>query len=277
MEIAIVAIYCLVDDFLNATGHREDPQNTMADAEVITTALVAARFFAGNFETARDLLHQPHYIPTMLSRSHFNRRLHRLTDEIVHLFESLGQAWKSIDQEEVFLIDAFPVACCDNIRIKRSRLYPLEATDGAYRGYIASKRRFFYGVKLHLLTTSGGRPVEMTITPGSHSDVRALDYFSMDLPEGATLYGDKAFNDYRTEDDLSAGSGVTLLPIRRRNSKRAVSVCVSFVQHHARKMIETVGSLLEQLLPKSIHAVTARGFELKVVLFVLAYSITTGL
>ena len=277
MEIAIVAIYCLVDDFLKAIGHREDPQSTMADAEVITTALVAARFFAGNFETARDLLHQPRYIPTMLSRSHFNRRLHRLTDEIVLLFESLGQAWKTIDDEKVFLIDAFPVACCDNIRISRSRLYPLEATDGAYRGYIASKRRFFYGVKLHLLTTSGGRPVEMKLTPGSHSDVRALDYFSMDLPEGATLYGDKAFNDYQTEDDLAAGSGVALLPIRRKNSKRAVSVCVSFVQHHARKMIETVGSLLEQLFPKSIHAVTARGFELKVVLFVLAYSITTGL
>jgi hypothetical protein len=31
-------------------------------------------------------------------------------------------------------------------------------------------------------------------------------------------------------------------------------------------------SLMERLLPKSIHAVTAVGFELKVVLFVLAVS-----
>jgi hypothetical protein len=38
-------------------------------------------------------------------------------------------------------------------------------------------------------------------------------------------------------------------------------------------MVETTGSLLERLLPKSIHAVTARGFELKVALFVLAASI----
>jgi len=31
--------------------------------------------------------------------------------------------------------------------------------------------------------------------------------------------------------------------------------------------------LIERLLPKSIHAVTAQGFELKVALFVLASSI----
>lgn len=128
-----------------------------------------------------------------------------------------------------------------------------------------------------LLTTSEGRPVEMQLTPASHSDVRALDYFSFDLPEGARLYGDKAYNDSFTEDELYAGSGVELLPIRRRNSKRAVEQYVAFVQHYARKVVETAGSLIERLLPKSIQAVTARGFELKVVLFVLAYSITHGL
>ncbi len=40
-----------------------------------------------------------------------------------------------------------------------------------------------------------------------------------------------------------------------------------------RKMIETTGSLIEQLLPKHIHAVTSRGFELKITLFVLACSL----
>jgi hypothetical protein len=43
---------------------------------------------------------------------------------------------------------------------------------------------------------------------------------------------------------------------------------------HFRKTIETTGSLLERLLPKSIHSVTAEGFELKHVLFVLALNIS---
>jgi len=41
---------------------------------------------------------------------------------------------------------------------------------------------------------------------------------------------------------------------------------------HYRKAVETAGSLLKRRLLKSIHAVTAQGFELKVVFFVLAVS-----
>jgi hypothetical protein len=37
-------------------------------------------------------------------------------------------------------------------------------------------------------------------------------------------------------------------------------------------MIETTGSLISQLLPKRIHAVTPGSFELKVALFILAIS-----
>jgi hypothetical protein len=36
-------------------------------------------------------------------------------------------------------------------------------------------------------------------------------------------------------------------------------------------MIQTTGSLIERILPKSIHAVTTVGFELKVSWFVLAH------
>jgi hypothetical protein len=47
----------------------------------------------------------------------------------------------------------------------------------------------------------------------------------------------------------------------------------NFLLHYKRQVIETSGSLLSQLLPKSIHAVTAKGFEIKVMLFVLAFSV----
>jgi hypothetical protein len=38
-------------------------------------------------------------------------------------------------------------------------------------------------------------------------------------------------------------------------------------------MVEAAGSLIEQRLPKSLHAITSQGFELKVALFVIAYSL----
>jgi hypothetical protein len=46
----------------------------------------------------------------------------------------------------------------------------------------------------------------------------------------------------------------------------------TYVQHYHRKTIETVGSLIERMLPKTIHAVTAEGVELNVFLCVLAHS-----
>jgi hypothetical protein len=75
------------------------------------------------------------------------------------------------------------------------------------------------------------------------------------------------------EDLMKESCYIELSPIRKKNSKRETPPYHAFVQHYHRKRIETAGSLIESVLPNTIHAVTARGFELKVFLFVLAYSI----
>jgi Transposase DDE domain len=158
---------------------------------------------------------------------------------------------------------------CDNYRIPRAKLYQSEE----YRGCIASKKRYFYGLTVHLLVTKDGQPVECFLTPGSYSDVRMLKTFRFDVPEGSHVYADKAYNDYAMEDVLLEASHLQLYPMRKKNSKRALPPSSAYVQHDYRKRIEPVGSLIERMRPKTIHAVTARGFELKVFLFVLAYSL----
>src|SRR5262249_30904367 len=233
------------------------------------TGLVAMLFFRGNFEAARVWLSSPHYIPHMLSRSRFNRRLHRLNQLFLTLFELFGHTWKELNTASVYIIDSFPVSVCDNYRIPRAKLYQNEA----YRGYIASKKRYFYGLKIHLMVTKDGQPVEFFLTHGGCGDVDALKYYTFDVPGESLIYADKAYNDYEIEDLLKEVDHIHLLPIRKKNSKRAYPQCVSFVQHYYRKRIETAGSLIEQRLPKSIHAVTSQGFELKVALFVVAYSL----
>jgi hypothetical protein len=141
-----------------------------------------------------------------------------------------------------------------------------------HRGYIASKKRYFYGLKIHLMVTKEGQPVECFLTPGSSSDVRALQTFRFDAPEGSRIYADKAYNDYAMEDVLLEAAHIQLYSIRKKHSTRTLPPSIAYVQHDYRKKLETVGSLLERMLPKTIHAVTAAGFELKVFLFVLAYS-----
>lgn len=175
---------------------------------------------------------------------------------------------KALNSTSVYVIDSFPVAVCDNDRIPRTKIY----RDETFRGYLASKKRYFYGLKIHLMITQEGQPIELGLTPGSYGDVEALQDFAVDLPAGSMVDADKADNDYKIEDLLHEVSHIALFPIRNKNSKRTLPSSVSFAQHYYRKRIETVGSMIERMLPKSIHAVTSEGFELKVALFVLAYS-----
>jgi len=268
IDAEIVIIYSLVDDILKARHHYENPQCLMTDAEVYTTAIVAMFYFGGNFELARKLLCTPNYIPNMLSKSRFNRRLHRLGPVFNEIFYCLSHIWKGLNENSIYVIDSFPVPVCDNIRISRSNIYK----DEEFRGYNASKRRYFYGLKVHLLVTQDGEPVEFFMTPGSFSDTKSLENYIFDLPEGSTIYGDKAYNYYEIEDFLKEIDGINLQPIRKKNTKRPLKSWEEFTQKLYRKMIETTNSLITKLFPKKIHAVTAKGFEMKVFLFILAHS-----
>jgi hypothetical protein len=269
MDDKIIATFCLCDDLLKAMHHQENCQCQMNDAEIMTTACIAALFFRGNHESARAMLKQHGYIPHMVSKSRFSRRLHRIKDIFIIFFNLLAQTWKTLNTEAIYVIDSMPVAVCDNIRIRRSKIYSTED----FRGYQASKKRYFYGLKIHLMVTQDGQPVECFLTPGGFGDVDALKYYAYELPDGSIIYADKAYNNYEIEDLLQEVDQIQLIPIRKKNSKRALPPALSFVQSYHRKRVETAGSLIERLLPKSIHAVTSQGFELKVALFVIASSL----
>jgi hypothetical protein len=269
MDETIIATYCLCDDLLQAMHHQEAPQCQMNDAEVMTTALTAALFFRGNHESARAMLKKHGYIPHMLGKSRFNRRRHHLKELFVLLFNLLGQTWKTLNTAAIYVIDSLPIAVCDNIRIRRAKIY----TEETFRGYLSSKKRYFYGLKIHLMITQDGQPVECFLTHGSFGDVDALKYYTYELPDGSIIYADRAYNNYEIEDLLKEIDHIQLVPMRKKNSKRGLPPYVSFVQHYHRKRVETAGSLLEQMFPKSVHAVTSQGFELKVALFVIAYSL----
>lgn len=124
-------------------------------------------------------------------------------------------------------------------------------------------------MKIHWVIAASGHPVECVLTPGSDSDKKVRKPFALDLPEGSILTGDQAYNDYAYEDLLNA-VGLSLIPLRKENSKRPLEPALTFLMARARKVVETTGRLIERLLPKQIHSVTATGFELKIGCFVIA-------
>ena len=138
---------------------------------------------------------------------------------------------------------------------------------------ITSTRRYFYGLKSHLMVTESGIPVEFFLTPGSVNDVWGLRYYPFDLPQGAVVYADRTYCNYRIEDALSE-AGIMLKPLRKNNSKRQYESWEVYLYHQYRKRAEVTNNLITQRLPRSIHAITAAGFEIKVVLFLVATTIT---
>ncbi len=173
MDDTITTIYCLCDDFLKAIGHRDDLQVVMSTAEVMAVPLVAATFFGANIDKTRLFLHEYGYMKKMLGKSRLNRRIHAIEPKLWRvLFELLAQAFKERNADQTYVVDSLPVAACDNIRIRRCRLYPPEESAGAFRGYIPSKRRYFYGLRVHLVVSGAGEPVEFSLEAASEADIK---------------------------------------------------------------------------------------------------------
>jgi hypothetical protein len=164
-----IAIYCFIDDFFLTVGRKDDAHCRLSDAELLTTALVAARFFYGNLHSACAYMGEHHGV-RLIDKSGFTRRLHGLQEQLVALFLALGQSLRQLNTRSRCLIDSFPVAVCDNIRIARCRLLRGEE----YRGRCVSKRRYFYGFRVQLIATEEGLPVAFYIHAGSLADVTAL-------------------------------------------------------------------------------------------------------
>ncbi|CAM3498594.1 hypothetical protein POKO110462_05835 [Pontibacter korlensis] len=72
-----ITIYCFIDDFFHAVGRKDDAHCKINDAELLTTALLAARYFHGNLCSAYSYM-QAHHGVRLIDKSGFTRRLHSL-------------------------------------------------------------------------------------------------------------------------------------------------------------------------------------------------------
>lgn len=270
METVIIVIFCAIDDYLKDINFVDDVQSRMSTSEIMTIALTASLYFGGNQEKARRFFLDHHYVRHMLSKSQFNRRLHAIdADTWEYCQRKLGEKFKNENESNEYLVDSFPIPVCHNVRINRSKIY----TEEQYRGYSASKRQYFFGLRAHVIATTSQKPVEFILAPGSSSDISVFREFDLDLPTNAKLYGDAAYTDYQWEDCLAEAANITLLSARKSNSKRPHSLFNDWLINQNRKLIETTFSQITNLFPKKIHAVTAKGFHLKVFFFILAYSL----
>ena len=148
----IIATFCILDDLLHILHHRNDPQAKITDSEILTIAILACQEFGRNMRKALQWVKALHLFSFVPSESRFNRRLHRLMPLLHALAPPLRAVWEALQTCTDYALDTFPMPVCENIRANRCRIAP----DKAFRGYRASHRDYFHGVKVHLLVASGG-------------------------------------------------------------------------------------------------------------------------
>lgn len=269
MTLQLIFLYCLCDELIKASPLKDDPQSRMTHAEVMTFAIAAALYFQGNFMRTRLFFQSHHYFETIISQSKINKKIHRIPHELWMQIFYIARTVNSCPNNNEFIIDSFPVPVCQNARTWRCKLFPHKI----YHGYCASKKSYYWGLKVHMLVTKEGVPYEFIFSSASLPDVVGLDCFHFDLPLGAKIYADKAYNSYQREDFLN-DVGISLIAQRKKNSSRQHSGPRSYIQKVNRKRIETTFSVITGYLPKRIHAVTQKGFYLKLLLYILAYSVS---
>jgi IS5 family transposase len=87
---------------------------------------------------------------------------------------------------------------------------------------------YFYGIKVQLITTANGIPVEFCIVPGGQADIKDLHQLPLSFQEGSELYADAAYTDYQIEDML-ADQGIQLRSHRKENSRRKDAPWVAYL------------------------------------------------
>ncbi len=261
MELTIIAIYCLLDDYIFSIEHKDWPNVKLSTAEVMLIYVVGMKYFYGNTETARKFLIEHNYICNTLTKSGLNKRIHRIPKEWWEgILEYVQRIRHQGELPLEYIVDAFPVSVCRNIRIKNCRIYQGEN----FRGYNVSKHEWFYGIKVTVIASRDGCPLGVMLCPGSEHDSVPFKQMKLHLPQGSELYGDSAYVDYKYQDMLKEIHKIRLITEPKSNSHRPIELHDYVNLKYIRKFIEGAFGVISRLLPRKIHAVTAEDFEIKV-------------
>jgi len=264
MEQRMITIYCLIEEFMRSIEYKDHKLAETTASEVLFIGYLAVHDFNGNYFKAH------YYVMGMklvspIEYSRFIRRINQLEKEIEQLFVFLSELFKQLNGSQIYSVDSFPVEICQIQREKRSKLW----RDISLKGYNASKQKYFYGFKVHMVVTTNQEPVSCYISEGSLHDTTASYEFLPTLPKNSIVIGDKGYISGKLERFL-AQFGIEISALKRKNMKKDPT---HKIKRKIRKGVETAFSVITSKFGKVIKATSIRGFLVKLKLFILAYSI----
>lgn len=255
LDTLATALYVTIDDVLidHPEWAPERPEigitPKLSDAELLTLAVIQALL---GYTSEAQFIRYAHahlhpWFPYLPNRAGYNKRLRRCGQLLQHLIAYLARQCPSY-HDDLWLVDSTPVECGRSREtVKRSEL-----AGWAQYGYCASHSRWFWGLRLHLITTPSGLPITYCLT-GAKADERdtCLDMIALaglDRP-GQVLMADKGYRRASFEADL-AEVGITLI---RPNLKSEPARPAARFLRPFRQIIESVNQTLKAQLDLERH------------------------
>lgn len=266
----IITIYCICDEVCKVFELRDDPQCKMSTPEVMAFSIISAHSYGCNYRFTRLISIHLRLFSKILSLSQLVRRIHKIPIQVWVMVFSALQIFLRNKTNNIFIVDSFPVPAYRNHKSFRARIF----NKREYHGYNASKKQYFFGIKVHMIIDTDGVPIEFCFTPANTADVKALHFFDMDLPRESYLLGDKAYNNYYFEDMIKNLKNIQVLSKRNSRHKRQHSGENNKLIKKYRNRIETVFSCITNRIPRRIQVRTEKGFCLKMFFFIIAYMLS---
>jgi len=179
---------------------------------------------------------------TLPERSWFNRKCRFLQPVCVIIQQTIAE---TISDTDTHIVDSTPVPVVKRYRGANSPCFP-RGKQTNY-GYCASKKEYYYGVKLSLILTPDGIVTNAGIHAANTADINALKdvLTGIDTTE-MTLIGDKGYYDGELRTTLANQAGRLVVPDKKRHhlfntpeDKQLLKQC---------SIVETVNSQLKDLM-----------------------------
>jgi hypothetical protein len=262
LNTLLTGLYVKIDEYLGRPVRPGRPPK-LSDAELLTLAV--AQVLLGVRSEARWLRFVqralPGAFPYLPGQSGYNKRLRAAVPLIKRLIRVLA-ADTDLWTDSVWVADSTPVECArSRPTVRRSEL-----AGWAGYGYCASHSRFFWGLRLHLVTTPAGLPITWALADPKLDDrqvlmaVLAHDPTLLADRPGLVIVADKGYVSTELDAFLADRGTVLLRPSYRNRTPRPGEHLLKPI----RQLIESVNDTLKGQLDlefhggRSIDGVTAR-------------------
>jgi hypothetical protein len=246
LDTLLTALYVFCDDHLTpAERKRPGRRKKLSDAELLCLAVAQVLLgFPSQHHWLRFAYSRlGHLFPYLPHQPGYHKRLIAATPLILRAIQMLATQVPST-ADDLRLIDATPLPCgTSRETVKRSEL-----AGWANYGYCASHSRFYWGLKLYLVTTLDGMPIVWCLADpklGERDVAAELLGHARDLaalPYHVVVIGDKGFAGKDFAREMTELKITFVRPDRRNETRRHGNLAL--IRQRIESIINTTKSQL---------------------------------